>query len=172
MQSVRLVPWPPLLGREPTIITLYLLSRGSTSVSRKSIPSVIYLIRVRSLLLRSSKRIVYPTYFPKKHVKDTIQPKVDRMCAPRRQAQSLLPRQHDWPQTSLRRVEAACTQSHCQLLPSLLRTDTVGALHRPMVCVRSTGDRDRSFKVHVLTSRLAAPCLPDDDSHAVLLDTI
>lgn len=46
------------------MITLYLLSRGSTSVSRNSIPSVIYLIRVRSLLLRSSKRIVYPTYFP------------------------------------------------------------------------------------------------------------
>ncbi|SRR5258708_4184025 len=50
---------------EFTIMTLYLLSSGSRSVSRKSIPSVKYLILVRSLWLMSSKRMVYPTYLTK-----------------------------------------------------------------------------------------------------------
>jgi hypothetical protein len=45
-----------------TMMTLYLLSRGSTSVSRKSMPSVMYLMRVRSLDETSSNRMVYPTY--------------------------------------------------------------------------------------------------------------
>lgn len=75
--------WSPRSVELRTMITLYLLSRGSTSVlrnapsdlrterryitrkcphSRKSIPSVKYLIRVRSLSLTSSKRIVYPTW--------------------------------------------------------------------------------------------------------------
>jgi hypothetical protein len=44
-----------------TIMTLYRLRRGSTRVSRKSIPSVIYKMRVLSFSLTSSKRMVYPT---------------------------------------------------------------------------------------------------------------
>lgn len=41
-----------------TMITLYLLSNGSTRVSLKSIPSVKYRIRVRCLSLTSSNLIV------------------------------------------------------------------------------------------------------------------
>lgn len=43
-------------------MTLYLLSSGSIIVSRNSMPSVKYLIRVRFLSLTSSNRMVYPTY--------------------------------------------------------------------------------------------------------------
>ena len=47
------------LFRSPlAMMTLYRLSRGSTKVSWKSIPSVMYRIRVLSLLLTSSNRIV------------------------------------------------------------------------------------------------------------------
>ena len=45
-----------------TMITLYRLKSGSTIVSRNSIPSVRYLIRVRVGEERSSNLIEYPTY--------------------------------------------------------------------------------------------------------------
>jgi hypothetical protein len=55
------------VGKEEglTMITLYLLSNGSTIVSLNSIPSVMYLIRVRVGDDRSSNRIAYPTSSPR-----------------------------------------------------------------------------------------------------------
>jgi len=47
-----------------TMITLYLLSKGSTIVSLNNIPSVIYFIRVLVGDDRSSNRIAYPTSSP------------------------------------------------------------------------------------------------------------
>jgi hypothetical protein len=55
--------WTKLMvGR--TMITLYLLSNGSTIVSLNSIPSVMYFIRVLVGDDRSSNRIAYPTSSP------------------------------------------------------------------------------------------------------------
>ena len=129
-----------------TMITLYLLSRGSTSVlrntqsdrgterrhitrkrsySRKSIPSVKYLIRVRSLSLTSSKRIVYPTWqrgrvashpSKKRHVLRLLG------CSP------LLARP-----VSQRRLQrpggAGYKQPHCRSMPTRLRKGIEGALY-------------------------------------------
>ena len=47
-----------------TMMTLYLLSNGSTIVSLNNIPSVIYFIRVRVGDDKSSNRIAYPTSSP------------------------------------------------------------------------------------------------------------
>ena len=52
------------VGTSSSITTEYWLSRGSSIISRSSIPSVVNLIAVSSTLQQSSNRMLYPTYTP------------------------------------------------------------------------------------------------------------
>jgi hypothetical protein len=127
-------------GRDAlTIITLYRLSKGSTSISRNRTPSVMYRILVDLLLLTSSKRIVYPTCIHNPHCKKILH-KVSGY-SPRLQVYNLLRSQRDlrpWQQQHAV-VEYKQWQTHDR--PIQLHIDTVGSL----LYIRSRNERMRVY---------------------------